>query len=80
MIDCKADATQPNIKYEPTQLYYGTYQPSQDILFYNDNNTTLRDIALGFVINDSNYTSDEWAFELSAVDSGKVIKRSIIIL
>ncbi|CAB5093612.1 unnamed protein product [Rhizophagus irregularis] len=36
LVDCKSDVTQPDRKYEPTQLYYGTYQPSQQVLFYGN--------------------------------------------
>ncbi|GET61525.1 hypothetical protein GLOIN_2v1474578 [Rhizophagus irregularis DAOM 181602=DAOM 197198] len=32
--NCKSDVTQPDRKYEPTQLYYGIYQSSQQVLFY----------------------------------------------
>ncbi|GBC04953.1 hypothetical protein RclHR1_05970010 [Rhizophagus clarus] len=69
LVDCLTDVTQPSVKYEPTQLYYGIYEPSQNILFFGDNDNSLSDISLVLYINDSNYTSDEFVFILAAVDS-----------
>jgi hypothetical protein len=84
MVDCKPDTTHSDEKYEPTQLYYGTYQPSQNVLFYNNNSDSeLNFVSIGFVIIDSEFTSDKAAqaiIELLAFDSGKIIKVFIILV
>ncbi|CAB4495216.1 hypothetical protein RhiirA5_412878 [Rhizophagus irregularis] len=65
LVDCKSDVTQPDRKYEPTQLYYGTYQPSQQVLFYGNVYNQLDSISISFVINNSSYTNDnKWGYEL----------------
>ncbi|RGB23703.1 hypothetical protein C1646_774138 [Rhizophagus diaphanus] len=70
MVDCKPDVTQPDRKYEPTQLYYGTYQPSQQVLFYGNDYNQLDSITISFVINNSSYTIDnKWGYELVVEDS-----------
>lgn len=70
--------TQPDRKYEPTQLYYGTYQPSQQVLFYGNVYNQLDSITISFVINNSSYTNDnKWGYELVVEGSGKVIKNTL---
>jgi hypothetical protein len=64
--------------YEPTQLYYGTYQPSQQVLFYGNVYNQLDSISISFAINNSSYTTDnKWGYELVVEDSGKVIKSTL---
>lgn len=40
--------TQPDRKYEPTQLYYGIYQSSQQVLFYGNDYNQLDSITISF--------------------------------
>ncbi|CAG8598736.1 8118_t:CDS:2 [Rhizophagus irregularis] len=46
--NCKSDVTQPDRKYEPTQLYYGIYQSSQQVLFYGNDYNQLDSITISF--------------------------------
>ncbi|GBC04955.1 hypothetical protein RclHR1_05970012 [Rhizophagus clarus] len=63
MEDCMSDITHPDEKYGPSQLYFGTYQPSPGVLFYDykksNDYSAMMSLGIVLVINDDSYTPDK---------------------
>ncbi|CAB4416567.1 unnamed protein product [Rhizophagus irregularis] len=71
-----SDLTQPSEKYGPGQIYFGYYQPSPGVFFYNydksDNYNSMAYLYIGLIVNDANYTPDKTLqamIEIMAFDS-----------
>ncbi|RGB32520.1 hypothetical protein C1646_762784 [Rhizophagus diaphanus] len=60
-IDCKSGITHPDETYGPSQLYFGFYQPSPGVFFYeyNEPDEMMDLIIMVLVVNDDNYTLDQ---------------------
>ncbi|CAB5382109.1 unnamed protein product [Rhizophagus irregularis] len=58
-----SDIIQPSEKYGPDQYYFGYYQPSPGVFFYNydksDNYNAMTYLFIGLIVNDANNTPDQ---------------------
>jgi hypothetical protein len=79
LVDCMKDITHPDEKYGLFQHHYGTYQPSQDVIFSNysksNDYTGIMTLMIMLSINDENYKPAVNnmlgnAFDIAAFDSG----------
>ncbi|RIA99295.1 hypothetical protein C1645_800671 [Glomus cerebriforme] len=73
LVNCDLDLTQPSEKLGPDQLYFGFYQPAQNVLFNkvekSDHYSSLIGVTLGLVIIDNNYAPGALQPEILAFDS-----------